>query len=404
MTGLFKRLCDAARARLPYRRKRIDVVAWIPECPFTDALIAEIAKAKPNSLMLMHNRHSQRLAYVYRPPGISFHRDPFLSCLAGPAARLGYFFYPVYLMLNAPVIFFFYLWIGLRFRVRTVFMWDLQQCVIVGLLRRLRVFKRLVYFTGEWFPGNSFRRGVWSRIGNDVYFPIMDWIACKCSDLTINQTDVIAKARTQYWGRQIPHEEAEFEPPLIAKRKEASMGHKILFLGITRSDSGLDLVLKALPLVRERFGDVTLKIVGPMTPALEELKRVAVEYGVGPFLECVGFVDRGAFEAAVADCYCGVNLITDPHSHSSTALPAKLWDYVQNLLPVLVTAHVGEIVDTIREQKLGLLVTPDVEAVASSLIELHDRHSDYVRNIQTFLRTRSSTNLVQLLCPETSRN
>lgn len=50
MTGFQKRLRDGANASLRYRRQRIDVVTWIPECPFSDALVAEIAKAKPNSL------------------------------------------------------------------------------------------------------------------------------------------------------------------------------------------------------------------------------------------------------------------------------------------------------------------------------------------------------------------
>lgn len=406
MSGFLRQLRDSTSAYLRYRRDRIDVLVWMQESSLTDALIAEISKAKPHSLIIVASLFSGQF-YAYQPPGISFRRRPLLSILSltwmGP--RMGYFFYPLLLVLAAPVMFLFYLWLGLRFRVSSVLIFDHQQAAIVGLLRRIGLFRRLVFWSGDWYPGNTLRTGIWSRLGNEVYFPLMDWVACKWSDLTINQTAFIAEARNQYWGRQIPQEQVGFEPPLIIKCKDASVriqGRKILFLGVTRPDSGLDLLLRALPRVRERLGEVSLKIVGPVTPTVVELKKAAGKAGLSALLECVGVADYAAFEVLFSDCYCGGNLITDPNSFSCKAIPGKILDYFQYLLPVIVSPYVGPMADTIRERKLGLVVTPEIGVVASALIELYDKRSEYVQNIQTFIRTRSSTSFVQLLCPEIS--
>lgn len=411
MTGLLKRLRGGARAFPRWRRDRIDILLWMQECPFTDTFIAQIRTSKPHSLIVVASLHHGQF-YAYRPPDVVFRRRPLLNMLSilSPARMgtfAGYLLYPAFLLLAGPVMFLFYFWIGLRFRVGSVFIIDHQQAALVGLLRRLGLFRRLVYFAGDWYPGSTFRKRIWTRLGNEVYFPVVDWIACKLSDLTINQTEFVAKGRTRYWGKRIPREEVGFVPPLIMKCNDPSArarGRKILFLGATRPDSGLDLVLKALPRVRERLGDVSLKIVGPAGPTVEELKKAAAEGGLGAFLEYVGVGDYAVFETIFADCYCGVNLISDPNSYSSRAIPAKILDYLQSLLPVLVTPYVGPMGETIRERELGLVVKPEAEAVASALIDLHEKRSVFIRNIQTFIQTRSSTNIVELLCPELSGN
>lgn len=411
MTGLIKRMRGGVSC-LCLKRHQIDVLAWIPEGYFSEKAVGEIAKAKPNSIVISGSLIHGKYVYAHLPPGRRFRREPFLNALLWLQPCLGYVFYPIFLMLDTTVIFLFYLWMGLRFRVNTVYVSDARFAVAVGLLRKLGLFRRLVYWAGDWFQGNSLRTGIWSRLGNDVYFPIVDWLSCKLSDLTVNHTDLMGKTRTQYWGRQIPRNETVFvPPPLTVECRDASVkarAHNILFMGTTRPDSGLDIVLKALQIIRERQGDMpremTVKVVGPDSPALRKLTKFADECGLGAFLEYAGFTDRAAFEAVFADCYCGVNLITDPNSYTSKTVPVKLLDYFQYLLPALVTPYVGPKADTIRELKLGLVVSPEVEAVASALIELYEHRSEYVQNIQTFLTTQSPGNIVQILCPADSVN
>ncbi|NQT93011.1 MAG: glycosyltransferase [Lentisphaerae bacterium] len=390
-----------------WRRERIDILLWMQECPFADAFIDQVSEARPNSLVVMTSLYRGHF-YAYQPPGIVFRRRPLLNIVnalspAWMGRRAEYLFYPVLLLLAWPIMLLFYLWLGLRFRVGSVFIIDHQQTVVVGLLRRLGLFRRVVYFAGDWYPGSTFRKGIWTRLGNEVYVPILDWMACKLSDLTINQTEYVREGRTRYWGRQIPREEVAFVPPLILKCKDPAArmrGRKILFVGATRADSGLELVLNALPIVRQRLGDVSLKIVGPASSTIEELKQAAAESGLSAFFEYVGVGDYAAFETIFADCYCGVNLITDPDSYSSRAIPAKIPDYLQSLLPALVTPYVGSIVDMIRENDLGLVVKPEVEVVASALIELYEKRAEFIENIRTFILNRTSTNIAELLCPE----
>jgi glycosyltransferase involved in cell wall biosynthesis len=387
------------------RRENLDALIWVPDSPMTDTIIRRVAEAKPRSLIIVASLVRGQY-YAHRPQGISLGRRPLLDVfriLPWNRVRLSYLLYPVFLLLSYPVMLAFYGWIGIRFRVNSVLVFDHQQAAVVGLLRRLGLFRRTVFFAGDWYPGSTFRKGIWTWLGNEVYFPIMDWIACRCNDLTINQTEAVARGRAQYWGRQIPRAQVGFEPPLILKCMDAEArlkGRKILFLGVTRPDSGLDLILEALPRVRERLGDVSLKVVGPITPTLEELRKTADKAGHGAFLECVGLGDYAAFETLFADCYCGANLIHDPTSYSSRALPAKILDYLQSLLPVLASPFVGPVADTVHRHELGLIVTPEADAVASGLIELHEKREAFVGNIRRFILNRTATDFVQLLFPE----
>jgi glycosyltransferase involved in cell wall biosynthesis len=317
--------------------------------------------------------------------------------------RLGYALHPLALLLAIPKVFFFFLGLGLRFRVGTITAQNEFACAIIGILRRLRVFRRFVYISGDWGQGSTAYRGIWSHINKEVYFPVADWFCCKCSDLTVNLTSAISKSRTEYWGRKIPKEEIVYQPPLVVRCTDASRQqkkHKILFFGGLRNDSGLDLVVRSLPRVRERIGDVSIKIVGPITPAVIELKKAAAGQGLESLIDCAGRADRDSFDALFSDCYCGVNLITDPDSHTSKTLPSKVMDYFQYLLPVLVSPYVGPISETIRERKLGLVIDPEVDNVARALIELYDNQPHYVRNLQSFIETRERTNLIEILCPD----
>jgi hypothetical protein len=49
---------------------------------------------------------------------------------------------------------------------------------------------------------------------------------------------------------------------------------------------------------------------------------------------------------------------------------------------------------------LGLIVTPEADAVASGLIELHEKREAFVGNIRRFILNRTATDFVQLLFPE----
>ncbi len=374
------------------------------ECPFTDAVVDQISARKPNSMVIAAGLfHGQ--VYAYRPPGVALSRYPFLNILTWKcrSARLAYLFYPLFMILSYPVLFSFYLWLGLRFRVRSILIFDHQQAVMAGLLRRLGLFRRVVYFTGDWYPGSSFLKGIWTRLNNEVYFPALDWLACKLCDVTINQTVFVEEGRKKYWGRQVSRTEVGFQPPLVVKTSNGAanpQSRKLAFLGAARPDSGLDLVVRALPRVREQIGDVSLKIIGPPSDTIDKVMKLAKELGVASSVEYLGVGDYATFATILADCYCGVNMISDPNSYSARAIPAKILDYLQYLLPPLVTAGVGVFGDAVREHKLGLVIAPTVDATVDGLVEVFKSRAFFVQNIRTFIKERSSTDLVELLCPE----
>jgi len=390
---------------------KIDIFALLPDTFDADAFADEIIRARPNSLIYMGHYVKSgpdsplvfKGYYRHQPPGVNITWEPFSSRSVPMSDRLRYLLLPVLSLMLISRLFVFCLWLGFKYRVQTVALWNEFMCAIFGVLRRLGLFKRVVFFSGDWLQGSALRTGMWSYINKEMFFPAVDWICCRMSDMTIHASEAIPEARDRYWGRKITRAELPYEPPLMVKCMEGSEEKprkKILFLGGLRGDSGMDLVLSALPALRERLGDVSVKIVGPTTQSVVELEKKAVVLGLGELVECTGPADRQSFDSLFSDCFCGVNVITNLDSHSSKGLPAKVMDYFQYLLPVLVTVGVGRVVDSIREHELGLVVEPDIDAVTAALICLYEKRADYVDNLRLFIKTRPHTNLVKILDPE----
>jgi len=297
-------------------------------------------------------------------------------------------------------MFLYLLRMGLKFGVRTAVFYDPFDCALAGVLRRFGVYERVIYFALDWLPSGNLRVGVWSRLSKGVYFPVMDRFASRWSDLTVNQTDLIATARTEYWGARMPRKEIVYQPRLVmraAHDSAAGTRRKILFLGFARTDSGLDLLLGALPRLRESLGDITIKIIGGSTPTLTEFQRRARENGLDRWIEHIPQVPRQSFADVFSDCFCGVNLITTSDSYSSKTIPGKIMDYFQYLLPVVVTPNVGPITEVVREHHIGRVVAPSVDEVAAALTDLCRRRDEFVQNLRAYIGCRPYTSVEQLL-------
>jgi glycosyltransferase involved in cell wall biosynthesis len=174
---------------------------------------------------------------------------------------------------------------------------------------------------------------------------------------------------------RIPH--PVFESPGVAG-DGGRLGQTLLFFGLIRTYKGLDLLLRALPLVACERPDVRLVVAGDPLDPVEPLQRLASELGVSERIDWrLGYLPEGEVEDVLADS----SVVVLPYRLRVDA-SGVLAQAVGHGLPI-VASDVGSLGETVEEFGAGEVVPPeDVEALAAACIRLlgdDGRHDEAVR-------------------------
>ncbi len=154
--------------------------------------------------------------------------------------------------------------------------------------------------------------------------------------------------------------------------RAASAGPRYVIGSLARAcpEKGLDLLIRALPLVRKRH-DVTLRVAGAVVDAerdyIARCQKTATELGVAEQITWLGQVDRGG-KLALLD---SIDLFAMP-----TVFPeAKGIPVIEAMaagVPVVTPAH-GTFPELLDEEQAGRLHAPgDVADLASVIIDVLD--------------------------------
>lgn len=344
--------------------------------------------------------HEPRAALLETVPGILFRvvenggdALPFsvVKPWFAPRARLLFYLtYPLHLLL---VLFQSYLAFAPFFRRggRIDHVLVLNPYVGFGLAlwrRRGRV-RHLSFMSGDWFAGTRATGGLWNRLGNNGIHPRIDRFFCRSSDAVWNVTEAIGEARRRHWGRPVARVEKTYQPRLTwlgpAVPAKPDDLPALLFLGRVRSDSGLEPLLREGPRCR-------LRHVGPPAPLLTGKASA----GSAVTLESLGYLERARFPEAAAGCLAGLNLIDNPDSYSSLTLPAKILDYLQLGLPVLVTPHVGPMAGVLEREGLGLVLPRGAYDLAPAMEELRRSGAAFRARVEAWVKSRTGTPMAEL--------
>src|SRR5205085_6927002 len=162
---------------------------------------------------------------------------------------------------------------------------------------------------------------------------------------------------------RIPHPVFESARPLV---DGGGPGQTLLFFGLIRAYKGVDLLLRALPLVARDRPDVRLVVAGDPLDAVEPLRILASELGVGERIDWrLGFLPDGEVEDAFADA----SVVVLPYRRRVDA-SGVLALAVGHGLPI-VASDVGSLGETVEEFGAGEVVPPeDVEALAAACVRL----------------------------------
>jgi glycosyltransferase involved in cell wall biosynthesis len=240
-----------------------------------------------------------------------------------------------------------------------------------GMLKKLGKVRECVYYISDWSPW-KFR----NKVLNNIYLE-MDRAACLTCDHIWNYTYAIADARRDilkfddtHFGRQhfVPF---GFIPDgVVIPPDDAVDLNRLVFCGGIGPENGLDLVVEALPRIREALPDIRLDVLGD-GPDLPALKARAGELGLGEVITWHGFVsDR----RLILDAQLGAALALAPYAPLKTSVKRfgdviKIREAIGCGLPVITTEVPPSHVE-VRDRNLGRVIDFTPQALAEAVTGL----------------------------------
>lgn len=156
---------------------------------------------------------------------------------------------------------------------------------------------------------------------------------------------------------RIPH---PVFPPPPGREPRPPSGETLLFFGLLRDSKGLDVLVRALPLVAEQVPGVRLVVAGDPLEPVEPLRRLAAELGVSGRVDWrLGYLPESEVPEVMAEAAAVV--LPYRRIESSGVLATALG----HGRPAIVT-DVGSLGGTVREFGAGLVVEPDDPAALAA--------------------------------------
>lgn len=359
------------------KRKKIEIVALFFHSSSAEVYVESVRAFSNDVIVCFFNQKKIWIEHT------SINSKQFsFSFIDFKTAILNYLLSPIILLFKCMTIFFVLCYLCMKYRVETVIVESVYGALLGGLVKKMHLTGKGVYLAGDWLVAAK-GQGLLSYLANQFIFPLVDYCACKLNDTTLNLTETIGVEREKYWKRKITPQEKTITLPLRMRspiRTSYDNCKTIFFLGYMRNDSGLDIAIKSLPELR-KYEDFKLLVVGPYSWSYKYFYNVAKAFNIEQFVSFAGFIKREELATITKDCFCGINLITDPRSYSKYTLTAKSVDYLQYLLPVIVSPYIGVYINIISQYDLGLIIQPTQEEFVPSVLQIYNQNKYYRENV-----------------------
>lgn len=235
------------------------------------------------------------------------------------------------------------------------------------ILRRLGKVRRVVFWTIDYVP---------TRFESELLNRLYHSLDRRC-----------VRACDETWNLSSRMEEARCELGVTGRQRIVPMGawlqestgevdrDRIVFLGHLLEKQGVQLLLRALPRVREQIPGATLLVLGEgaYRPALE---RLAADLGIADAVEFAGYIDdHEEVMKLVRSSGVGV-AVYDPAiaAFSYYADPGKIRNYLAAGVPVVVT-DVPQSAREVDAAGAGVVVSYDAEAIADGIVSVLEPES-----------------------------
>jgi glycosyltransferase involved in cell wall biosynthesis len=233
-----------------------------------------------------------------------------------------------------------------------------DNALLAWLLKRTGRVRHLIYNDWDFYPAYVPPR--WSRLA-----AWRERIVVRLSDGVISVSRPLAALRQDQGARRTAVIPNGVDFPCFVEACHARLPHPptLLYSGSVDLRWGIDLAIRALPLLRERLPDIRLVIVGA-GPAEADLRDLAAACGVAGAVQWMGSVSYDALPALMAGADLGV-ATSRADAFRQYASPLKLIEYMAAGLPVLCSGG-GEAEQIITESGAGVNIPFAPEAFAEA--------------------------------------
>ncbi len=90
-------------------------------------------------------------------------------------------------------------------------------------------------------------------------------------------------------------------------------------------------------------------------------------------------------------------MIKDKNSYTSFTFQGKIGDYLQYLLPLVVSQHVGLLKETIERNKLGIIADTSTISFTDAVLTIYNRQQEYKRNISDYIKLNQDLDIDSIL-------
>jgi len=369
------------------KSNKVDILCCFGESFSTQIFMDSIARDYERSIILNFN---VKKLWIQSAPEYVKKRE--INLLLFKNSKLNYFLSPLLMIHRLFTFATLSLSLCRLYKPKIILTENVYYGIVVVILKRLGFCENVYIIAGDWLIGAGKNKGIFSKIANNFVFKWLDYYNCRFSDKTLNLSDNIGQARREFWGESRTWSEITLPVPFKLKTSPRSVlkNNTICFLGYIRKDSGLELVLDVLA-KNEKCAEINLLFIGGKTTESAYIHQLVKELGLINRVQFAGYVERQDFATFMNQCFCGINLITDPDSYTKYTIPAKVVDYLQHGLPVIATPYIGFMQELIQENDLGLIVKPSEEKIAKAILQMmaekqqfHERIIQYIEQCGDF--------------------
>jgi len=235
---------------------------------------------------------------------------------------------------------------------------------LVSLLKRFKVVKKIIYDDCDFFPDHLDATG---RLSSAV----LSWkerLAVTRADGVVSVSEPLARLRRDQGARSVI-----LVPNGVALADFLDVGDRephpptLIYIGGLREAWGIDLVLKALPLIKRDIPDVRFLVVGS-GEYRGELENLAMRLGLKETVAFCGEQPHDELSKYLRQSDVGVATYK-VRRFVHFASPLKILDYMAAGLPVIAT-RAGQTEITMREASAGILIDHSVEAFVAAAVNL----------------------------------
>jgi glycosyltransferase involved in cell wall biosynthesis len=175
------------------------------------------------------------------------------------------------------------------------------------------------------------------------------------------------------------------------ERRGKSKHFTLIYPGTIAPRYGLEVAIRALPLLKREIPQLRLLIIGQQTGHARELATLAKQLGVSPFVQFKHLIPVDEVPRQIIQADVGI-YPSRPDPHMSIAMPAKVLEYAVMGIPV-IASRLKVLDDTFTNSAMMFFEPGNVEQFARCVLELFEnpaRRDELVRNADDVLvHTRS---------------